>query len=215
MSTSNAVLSCTVRAGNNSNLSHCSNSSHNFIYTGTSYASSHESTSVSILKFPLLNPKKNQRAILKLMVSTTSVNQTSYLTVLGIRNSSALNLNNRTVTWNSLPSLLNPLASGTVISSVSQNFVNWNSSVDFCIAGHFLIKQISNQHRKIDVTEYVNQVISSGGNQLTFLIYRPFRHPFYNTTSPVLADDLSQGSIVKFYGVNSNSPPSITYFYSN
>jgi hypothetical protein len=150
------------------------------------------------------------------MVSTTSVNKTSYLTVLGIRNSSALNLNNNnTVTWNGLPSLLNPLVSGTVISNISQNFVNWNSSVDFSIAGHFLIKQISNQHKKIDVTEYVNQVISSGGNQLTFLIYRPFRHPFYNTTSPVLADDLSQGSIVKFYGVNSNNPPSITYFFTN
>jgi hypothetical protein len=210
MQTSNAVLACTARAGSNCNLNDCSN----FIYSGTSYSSSHESTSVSILSFPLLSLKNNQRAILKLMVSTMSVNKTSYLTVLGIRNSSALNLNNNSASWNSLPTLLNPLASGTAISSISQNFVNWNSSANFYIAGHFLVNQISNQLKRIDVTDYVNQVISLGGNQLTFLIYRPFRHPFYNTTSPVLADDLSQGSIVKFYGVNSTNPPSITYFYT-
>lgn len=210
MQTSNAVLACTARAGSNCNLNDCSN----FIYSGTSYSSSHESTSVSILSFPLLSLKNNQRAILKLMVSTMSVNKTSYLTVLGIRNSSALNLKNNSASWNSLPTLLNPLASGTAISSISQNFVNWNSSANFYIAGHFLVNQISNQLKRIDVTDYVNQVISLGGNQLTFLIYRPFRHPFYNTTSPVLADDLSQGSIVKFYGVNSTNPPSITYFYA-
>ena len=148
------------------------------------------------------------------MIQSQSINQTSCLIVLGIRNQSAVNLTNNSVAWNALSSLLNPLASGTLINSVSQNFVNWNSSANFYIADHLSVNQMNNQIKQIDVTDYVKQVINLGGSQLTFVIYRPFRHPAYQSASPIPADGLSQGSVAKFYGLYSASPPSITYLYS-
>ena len=109
---------------------------------------------------------------------------------------------------------MNPLPSAAVIANISSNFINWSSNANYSIAGHILASnQTNNQFEMIDVSDYVNQVVGLGGTQLNFLLYRPFRHPSYQTAiGPIPADDLSQGSIIKFFGANSANPPQISYF---
>ncbi len=89
------------------------------------------------------------------------------------------------ISWSSLSEILTPLKSGTPINKVSQNFINWSSEYSVYIAGH--ISRLANQtsqHRMIDVTDFHKRAIARGGaHQLTFLLYRPFRHSKYRTNA--------------------------------
>jgi hypothetical protein len=50
----------------------------------------------------------------------------------------------------------------------------------------------------LDVSDYVSNIIEKNSDYLTFLIYRPFRHPSYKTnTDPIPEDNLSNGSLIK------------------
>ena len=65
----------------------------------------------------------------------------------------------------------------------------------------------------VDVSDYVNSVVMAGGSTLTFLIYRPFRHPSFGTAyGAIPSDDLAGGSLIQFAGVGSATPPSLIQF---
>jgi hypothetical protein len=149
----------------------------------------------------------------------TATNMT--LMILGLSSSFGLQSN---PTWSSLSTqttgfdILAPLASGSVINTVGQNFINWSSGSNPVIAGHVTANAVNlNQDRLIDVTEYANSVYRSGGTRLSFVLYRPFRHPAYSgtTSTSVLAigDELSNGSILHISS-NCDSPPQIIQFKS-
>ncbi len=143
------------------------------------------------------------------------------LMILGLSSSFGLQLN---PTWSSLSTrnsgydILTPLASGLVINRVAQNFINWSSGANPVIAGHVTANSVNlNQDRIVDVTEYANSVYKTGGTLLSFILYRPFRHPAYDgttsTSMPVPSDDLSNGSLVKISSSsNCASPPQIIQF---
>ena len=199
--TISATLSCTARAGVLSSQTYCSNlpNSDTFIYSGTSNTAFHEQTTVSLLSFPLTNYRPNQRSVLKLMFSNIIGNQSTLVQVLGITNTS-FSLNSNSASWNGLSSLLVPLNDGTLIGNISQNFINWSSPGSFSLAGHIVAaNQTKNQIEMIDVTEYVNKINSLGGNQLNFLVYRPFRHPTYVNPIPVAGDKYKEKFHFKIY----------------
>jgi hypothetical protein len=140
------------------------------------------------------------------------------LMILGL-NSNFAALNNPT--WNSLASnitgndLLNPLPSGKAITTVAQNFINWSSSTDPVVAGHVTATADSpGQDRIVDVTEYADKIYKSGGSMLSFVLYRPFRHPAYAGTSAnsvdIQSDDLSNGAVLEIS--NCQSPPQLIQF---
>ena len=106
-------------------------------------------------------------------------------------------------TWNSLSctifNILTALRSDIIIDSISKNFINWSSNANITIVGHITAKNGKNEVRMVDVSEYVSKMIANNGNCLTFLIYRPFRHPSYRSAAGLIeADDLSNGSLIKF-----------------
>jgi hypothetical protein len=66
----------------------------------------------------------------------------------------------------------------------------------------------------IDVSDYVNQVISAGGSSVTFIMYRPYRHPSYATSAgPIPADDLSGGAQMKISGASSAKKPELIHYW--
>ena len=108
-----------------------------------------------------------------------------------------------------------------MINGIYKNFINWSSSTNISIVGHFIIKydDMSKDNndklkeRMIDVSDYVNDMINSNLYDLTFILYRPFRHPSYKTGYGNLeADDLSNGAVLRFYGSNSISPCQLLHF---
>jgi hypothetical protein len=107
--------------------------------------------------------------------------------------------------------ILKPLASGTLIDTINKNFINWASSSDIAIVGHISApRAVSNQDRIIDVTEYVREMLRSGQNVFTFVLYRPFRNPAYATAAGTIpADNLSNGALVRLSAINSANPPQL------
>ena len=105
--------------------------------------------------------------------------------------------------------ILNPLPSGKVLTQITNNFINWNSTSNIVIAGHLTATYgQSNQTRMIDVTDYANNLIKAGKRTLKFVLYRPFRHPNFKTGGGnVSSDDLSFGSLVRISSATSTSPP--------
>jgi hypothetical protein len=128
--------------------------------------------------------------------------------VLGLAN---FNLDESETSWSSLKELLTPLKSGVAITKVSQNFIDWSSAYSVTIAGHLSgMADQTNTERMIDVTDYHKKVINSGGSKLTFVLYRPFRHPEYITgAGPIEADDLSKGSLLRIASRGLESGPQL------
>ena len=214
--TINSALSCSAQAGAKSNIIGCSNSS---LYVGTSNTVQHENTYISLIKFDLASlVKKNQRVILKLNIEAVLGTSNVTALVLGIRNQTTT-WDQNSASWSYLSStsglnILNALPSGNVIANVSQNFINWSSSSNLCIVGHITgVKGQLNQAKMIDVTEYLTNLFNSGSSTATFVLYRPFRHPAYKTSSGgIPADNLSSGSTIKFSShLSSNKPQLIQY----
>jgi hypothetical protein len=214
----NANAACTVYAGSKSSIANCGNPT---ISISTSNTVQHESTAVGLIQFKISpNSPRAKRTLLKINVNKISGNFVNNMTVmiLGL-NSNFAALNNPT--WTSLSSnavgsdLLNARPSGVVINTISQNFINWPSSTNPVIAGHVTANADSpGQDRIIDVTEYADKIYKSGGSMLSFVLYRPFRHPAYtNTLVPISGDDLSKGAtMVISSSSNCNSPPQIIQF---
>ena len=219
--TTNALYSCTLRAGSNSNINECSTTNVNQVGTSNSYQ--HENTCVGLIKFNLMSYNGQRKSILKLnienVVSSVPLFSDMTLMVLGLRNIPS-NLNQYSTTWNTMSSVLNKLNSGSLINSVSKNFINWSSINDVQIVGHINVRSsdlsINRRERMIDVSDYVDKMKSLGLKDLTFLIYRPYRHPEYKTGYGSLKpDDLSNGALVKFYSAlasNANLQPQLVQF---
>jgi hypothetical protein len=190
---------CTLNAGFKSNLNRCNE---NLTWAGTSNTTNHENTSVSLIRFSL-NSSVNFNAkltILKLNIQAINILSDVKLTILGVSN---FTWNESEITWNKLaasgPSILRKLDSGQVIDSVSKNFIDWTSPSDLTIAGHVNASPDNQiQERMIDVSDHVAKMVGRNLTNVTFLIYRPFRHPAYTTGYGSLrADDLSNGSLVQ------------------
>ena len=240
----NSTYSCTLRAGLNSNINECNNYL-NLI--GTSNTINHENTCVSLIKFNNINNNNNNnfksgKTILKLNIQDVIINgpfSDMIIMILGIRNVpndwiqstiswtklSDTTLNDPTTSTNNNnnSNILNRLDSGILINGIYKNFINWSSSTNISIVGHFIIKydDITKDNndklkeRMIDVSDYVNDMINSNLYDLTFILYRPFRHPSYKTGYGNLeADDLSNGTFVKFFGSYSQNPPTLLMFNS-
>lgn len=219
-----ATFANTVKGGSNSGTTYASNAANPSIYVGTSNTAAHETTSGSYIQFATPTGS-SLRSILSLTVQAIngpalSTNMT--VMVLGLRNTPA-GWTSAALTWNMLAdnststaNILFPLASGNQLVNVSQNFLNWASSTDIQIAGHLTVTAASvNQQVMVDVSDYVNSVVSTAGTTLNFFIYRPFRHPSYATAyGAIPADDLSGGTIIQFAGVGSSNPPTLTQFSS-
>jgi hypothetical protein len=218
--TTNALYSCTLKAGANSNLNECSSILN---HVGTSNTYQHENTCVGLIKFKITNINNARKSILKLnienVISSVPTFSDMTLLVLGLRKSS-INLNQYSITWNKMSFVLNKLDSGSLINSVSKNFINWASIDDIQIVGHINVRwvdmNVNKRERMIDVSDYVDKMKNLDINDLTFLIYRPYRHPAYKTGyGSVKADDLSSGALVKFYSAldsNSNLRPQLIQF---
>jgi hypothetical protein len=139
--------------------------------------------------------------------------------VLGIRNPTST-WDQNSASWSLLSNssnglkILYPLPSGNVIANVSQNFINWSSSSNLCIVGHITaMKGQINQTKMIDVTDYITSLFNSGSSTATFILYRPFRHPAYKTSSgSIPADNLSSGSTIKFSSHLSNNKPQLIQY---
>jgi len=195
--------SCTARAGTKSSFTDCYSAS---VYVGTSNTIQHENTSVSIIQFAVPRDVSiNQKTILKLNVNEVIGDHDVTAVVLGFLNPNFI-FSQTHSSWTSLSSLtglsvLTILNSGSRIDSVSKNFINWSSLADISIVGHITAKAgISgkNENRMLDVSDYVSNIIEKNSDYLTFLIYRPFRHPSYKTnTDPIPEDNLSNGSLIK------------------
>jgi hypothetical protein len=160
--------------------------------------SAHETTSVALVKFTNLAMSSftNRRHILKMY--TTGINAGQSLNdvtvqVLGMTNASTT-WDQTSASWNGLSSnvtglrALLPLESGLAITEIDSgngaqgNFINWNSTGNISIAGHITVTATTTDAWKmIDITEYVESVLALGGDTLTLLFYRPFRHPAYET----------------------------------
>jgi hypothetical protein len=215
-----ALYSCTLRAGSNSNLNECSS---NINQVGTSNSYQHENTCVGLIKFRLSGYNGSRKSFLKLNIENVVSSLTNFsditLSILGLRNNPS-SLNQFSTSWSTMSSVLNRLDSGSLIRSVSKNFINWASVNDIQIVGHINVRWVdlgmSRKERIIDVSDYVDKMKSLGLNDLTFLIYRPYRHPDYKTGYGSLkADDLSNGALVKFYSAldsNSNLQPQMVQF---
>ena len=204
----NAIAACTLYAGARSDQANCAGQ---FVYAGTSNTTQHENTSIAYLRFRVGTVKTlNQKFFLSMNVENVFSNDLT-LTVLGINNvSSAWNAN--TTCWNAFSnSILTALNSGTRIDAIYKNFINWTSSSNISLVGHVTGKRNSKaQLRMIDVTDYVGSMIGAGKTELTFVLYRPFRHPEYSTAcGPVLSDDLSAGASLKIAGINTAAPPQL------
>ncbi len=125
----------------------------------------------------------------------TSLNDVT-VQVLGMTNNS-VTWDQSSASWSGLSSsssglnALVPLSSGSAITQIESgssgvvgNFINWNRQSNIIIVGHMVVTvNTVNQVKMIDVTEYVESVLASGGTTLTFLFYRPFRNPGYMTGS--------------------------------
>ena len=83
--------------------------------------------------------------------------------------------------------------SGNKIDIISKYFINWASLSNIFVVGHVSMKNgDKNQTKIIDVTDYVKSVANVGSSSISFLLYRPFVHPSYNTTVGIIpSDDLS------------------------
>jgi hypothetical protein len=201
-----ATLSCTVKAGKLSDQSQCLNSS---LTVGTSQTQQHENTNVMILDFILDSFRKNQKTILKLISNKTIGSEDTNLLVLGIP------VNNKnTIRWNDLSTILNKLDSNLTIDSISKNFINW-SEKNISVVGHLTVEKLNsaNMIHMLDITDYIEKISISNdlNSKIRLLIYRPYRHPEYQTTAgKILADNLSKGSLAAF-----NSPELIQYYHTN
>lgn len=219
-SVSYSILSCTARAGNQSSQGDCSSLS---IFIGTSNTVQHENTCVGLIKFPVnKNVSKFQRSILKVNVEEVIGNSETTVMVLGFKNKN-LDWNNNLASWEMLSSktaginILTPLYSGQSINGSSGTFINWLSDSNITIVGHIsAAKTLKNQIRMIDVTDYVKQVISLNMPSITFLLYRPYRHPSYKTGAGTIpADDLSNGALMKISSEKSGIGPELIHFWSS
>ena len=213
----NATLSCTAQAGSNSNTASCASS---VILAGTSNTASHEQTSVAVLKFNLTNfENTNQKTLLSINIASILGNSSVTVIILGVL-SPSVSLTSASASWNFFSSgnlnVLNALPSGTPLTNITQNFINWNSNANVSIVGHLTgTVGTANQQRMVDVTDYVNSVINAGGTSVTFFMYRPFRHPNYLTgNGNVTVDNLAYGSLIQISGVNSNNPPQLLTYYN-
>jgi hypothetical protein len=201
-----ATLSCTVKAGKLSDQSQCDASS---LTVGTSQTEKHENTNVIILDFILDSFRKNQKTILKLISNETIGSEDTNLLVLGI----PVNNENK-ICWNYLSTILNKLDSNLTIDSVSKNFINW-SEKNISVVGHITVEKLNspNMNHMIDITDFIEKISISNdlNNKIRLLIYRPYRHPEYQTAAgKILADNLSKGSLAVF-----NSPELIQYYHKN
>ena len=211
-----ASLSCSAQAGSLSSVTSCLSS--NF-YAGTSNTIQHENTYTGLIKFDITSfTNRQQRTILKLNVEDIIGTESVTVLVLGIKNAVA-NWDQNSASWSYLSStsglnILNALPSGNVIANVSQNFINWSSSSNLCIVGHITgVKGQLNQAKMIDVTDYITSLFNSGSSTATFVLYRPFRHPAYKTSSGgIPADNLSSGSTIKFSSHLSNNKPQLIQY---
>jgi len=126
--------------------------------------------------------------VLKLNVEEVVGKSDIRLQVLGVISPNS-DWNQTFVSWSSMSSLSNgiqwltPLASGNKIDRISKNFINWASLSNIFVVGHVSMKNgDKNQTKIIDVTDYVKSVANVGSSSISFLLYRPFVHPSYNTT---------------------------------
>jgi hypothetical protein len=142
------------------------------------------------------------------------------ISILGLRN---FPQSAGSATWSSLSQnttgadLLLPLGQSTLFTNVSQNFINWKSSMGISLAGHLTVSSgVSNQVRMMDVTDYAKSVIQSGGSSLTFVLYRPFRRQSYRSAAELIQpDDLAQGSYIRISSIYTTSclaVPQIIHF---
>jgi hypothetical protein len=220
ITTTNALLTCTAQAGENSNTAACSSEN---VLTGTSNTAAHEQTSVALLKFNITNFETvSQKTLLKVNIEQIVGNSSVTVMILGIVNPT-MTLNAAYASWNSLTNMsasglniLNVLTSGKPLANITDNFINWNSQSNITIVGHLTgTVGVVNQQRMVDVTDYVNNVIKAGGTTLTFFMYRPFRHPNYLTgNGNVTFDNLSYGSLIQISGVNGANPPQLLTYYN-
>lgn len=189
----NSNLVCYALAGANSEMSNCNTSE---IKISTSPNLVHDTTSVGLIKFDLSEKLgEHFKAILNINVKKAC--QTT-LVVLGVKY-----LNRTKFAWNDLDNVLNRLPNGTLIDKISKNFINW--SPDLVILGHFNLRN-SNEKRMLDLTDFVKSLTKNLMNELSVLIYRPYRHAAYKTTSGVLPnDDLANGCVTSLYGYSDSS----------
>ncbi len=180
-----ANTSCFCSAGTQSSNTNCDSS----ILVGTSNTIQHENTSIGLIKFQLPTAKVTfQKTVLKLNVEEVVGKSDIRLQVLGVISPNS-DWNQTFVSWSSMSSLSNgiqwltPLASGNKIDRISKNFINWASLSNIFVVGHVSMKNgDKNQTKIIDVTDYVKSVANVGSSSISFLLYRPFVHPSYNTT---------------------------------
>ncbi len=183
---------------------------------------------LSLLRNP---PSTTQKTLLSLTVDSVSGSASNTVMICGVINASSVTWDATSASWNAMSNfsqsglqILLPLASGTPITQITQNFVNWWSPRNVVIVGHLTgTYGQTNQQRQIDVTDYVNEVVSGGGSgggqtTLTFFMFRPFRHPSYMTgmgSGPgltpsginVTMDNLAAGSLIQIASAGSATPP--------
>ena len=158
---------------------------------GTSATSVHEETSAALLRFNLgsIAPSSVASAILQLRVVAAGGNPHNVMTVLGLK---AGAWDEGTVTWASTPNLA-ALSSGSNISSIGQNFLDWDSPAEPDIAGHLsTMPGEFNSTLRLDVTDYIRS-----GSGSSFLLARLFRqNPSGSGTGSIAGDSLAGSRVV-------------------
>ena len=153
------LAQCTLRAGSNSNQVSCNGQS---LFIRTSNTVQHENTAVAYLRFKLINKVNTQSKFYLNLTPDLGINMT--MTVLGLKNVPIEWTTSNNFSWNLFSNLANsnsvltPLSSGALIDSIGKNFINWSSSSDVYVAGHFT----GLENRFIDVTDYVRSVMTIG-----------------------------------------------------
>lgn len=212
-----AKQSCYACAGSLSSTTNCVG----FFQVGTSNSRRHETTCVGILRFALEKDDKlnanDFKALLELTVSHKLMNSSSsnqsILLVLGFKD---VHWNENNASWSTLSEILTPLTSNTLIDSIGKNFINWSGNANISIVGHITVRKdesINQFKHTIDVTDYVKHVLDEGGQEVNFLIYRPFRHgPIKSSAGSTKPDDLGNGTLISFFGLDSEDSPSLKVF---
>ncbi len=206
-----AELGCYAAAGIRANETNCLHS----IKIGTSNTINHENTNVGLLKFRLDNElKSNFKAILELTVKDLIGCTKNTVLILGLNES---NWNENTSSWFELSNhykILNDLNNGIYIDKIYKNFINWSDK--FYIVGHITVNKDSiNKKTRVDITNYVYEVIKQNNIMLNLIIYRPFRHDSIKTRAGEMkSDNLSNGSLIHFFGTQTKYEPFINFFFN-
>jgi hypothetical protein len=169
----------------------------------TSPTSAHADTSVTLLQYDLSAVNAAglttvNAAVLQLVVASAPA---SDMLVLVLAVPAAVCTVMNSVTWSTC-GVLKTLADGTIINSISKNFIDWRVQNDgeVAVAGHVTVQAATaaGAVKRLDVTRVVKGVNAS---QLTFVIARVYRRNAAANTVPVPPDDLSSGAMVGFAGV--------------